>query len=404
MAWAVEHHAGGTRPLHLLVVARPGTLLPTIVASWPRVELDGGREGLADLLAAELRETPPAVVLPPAVAAEAESSALPAEADLAALRLRARHVRRFDEIEEEEAATLAAGQHGRSRVRAALREVGKGLGWTGHLADLDGWPADPMIRALRWRLGVLRTAAGIRWPLSGRLEEPDDLADDLDLLLLQRFPGLDWTTDVGWAEDERRFAVRHHASALRLVGGLVDSGMTAGLMHLPEARQRAWVGAATVRRQECVEALVEMRLQRRVGWAADGLQWDAAYRRTARWLRRRRSDPWSGPVPLAVYALVAPAIDDIAAVAAHTAWTAARSGTRATQWFTTTDDAEEPVRIQVHAGGPAPATDRRAVRLGLEPDADGVVAVTLDWTGFPGPAGPVRAVPQEHDRLHMTPR
>jgi hypothetical protein len=261
-----------------------------------------------------------------------------------------------------------------------------------------------MVRAIRWRLGVTRVVASVLWPLSGRFEEPDDVADDFDLLLSGRHPGLDWPARAGWAEDERRSAVSVHASALRQLGRIIASGWTEGLVYVPVRHDRSWVAAVQARRQECVDALVAMRLERRVGWTADGLQWDAAYRRMARWMRRHRQDPWSGPVPVSVEALIGPVIEDIAAVAAQTAWTADRTGDLAVQGFTATDDRDDPVHVQVHAGGPAPVTQGGAVRLGLEPDGEGVVAVTLDWTGFPGPAGPVRAVPRPRDRLHMTPR
>jgi hypothetical protein len=59
-AWALEDHGPKRKLQHFVVVSVPGTVLPTVVAGWPRVEVtEGGRDGLARELEAALLGSPP---------------------------------------------------------------------------------------------------------------------------------------------------------------------------------------------------------------------------------------------------------------------------------------------------------------------------------------------------------
>jgi hypothetical protein len=64
VAWALKQRMAGAKTRHLVVVAEPHTVLPTIAANWPLIELHGqGSEALGRLLDEHLlgpaHESPP---------------------------------------------------------------------------------------------------------------------------------------------------------------------------------------------------------------------------------------------------------------------------------------------------------------------------------------------------------
>lgn len=385
LAWALEQ-SDGSRARAL--VSKSETMVPRLVAGWPAVTYDG-TPGVdlagpiaGALLSGDARRE---ATLPPA---EPAPPVLDDELDPAGLRGRARHVQRFLDIRQEQFEAIATGQPDDRRAAAArelLLDPGAGLDWSGHLHDIADWPADPLVRDMRWRLGVMRVVASVRWPLSGVLGEPADIADDVDRLLLHPHPALAWPSVPGWADDERRLAIRYQLSLFRLLGTLLERGLDAGLIHVDDRRREPWADAVRERRQECLDALVDLRLRRRLGWHADRPVWDGVYRRVLRILRETRAG-WNDAVPGTVDALIRACADDVAAAAAETFWVASRTGRTVTR----------PVPVPrgrargllVWAGRDEPAPD--VVAVGLTPGPDGGADFLVSWPGAAGGDGRVR--------------
>jgi hypothetical protein len=290
IAWALR---AGERAL--AVVARPGAVLPTIAATWPAVGLEG--DDLAGRLAAALRGPPARLpeLSPPAP--RAALAPLPPVADLAAMRARVAHLRRFDEIPQEDLEALLSGAA--DHVRRRLLHAGEGLGWSGTLADVDEWPGDSFIRDLRWRL------AGDRALVIG-CESPD-----VERIAADPVPIVDWPAVPGWADNERRLALRHHLGRLRLFEH-----------HLGH-------DALAARRRECIDALLALRLDGRLSWTGEPRTWDASFRA---W--RKLATSLEPPVAPGRRAVLRAYADDVAAVAATTAWWASAHGRPARQTFT----------------------------------------------------------------------
>ena len=78
-----------------------------------------------------------------------------------ALRHRAKHVRLYDEIDQETITRLISrAERDRQAAEASQRllRLGEGLDWDGTFADVDGWPNDPVIRDIRFRFASVRAA------------------------------------------------------------------------------------------------------------------------------------------------------------------------------------------------------------------------------------------------------
>ena len=197
VAWAL---AGGDRDSErrFVAVVRPETVLPRQVSDWARVQLDGlSAQALEAEVVEALTTARPTTgrAVPPTVALAPVPVRLPPWADLPLMRMRARHVRRFDAISEDEVVGIAVGNastRSSATTRDLLVRVGEGLDWDGTMTGLDDWPADPLVRDMRWRLGTMRVLASVRSPLAGWGNESPDITDDLDHLLRTPLPPLDW--------------------------------------------------------------------------------------------------------------------------------------------------------------------------------------------------------------------
>jgi hypothetical protein len=394
VAWAVQQHHAGARTRYFLVVARPGTMLPSIVADWPLLEFDGQDDDwLARNLTEHLRVPfgfTPALPPPAGTLARTEPRGLAGDAELAAMRRRVKHVVRFDEIDDASVSALLSGSEDTRHTaegRALLRKLGDGLDWSGTLADIDGWPEDSFVCDYRWRLACMKAVAGTRWPLSGSLDEPDDIADDVAYMATRPIPVLDWSNMPGWGDNERRLTLRHHAGLLRQLQPLLDRGLIGGLLAVPAATLDAWIDELPNRRRECLDALVAMRLQGLLSWKGEPPTWDRLFR----WWSKQEvvSDgPWTRPVPAEVRFALEGNLEDVAAVAAETTWYAAHHGGLAMQSFVLRN-AVAPTSIDIWAAGrvaepEAPGRSGRRLQLGLaaDPDGRGPAAIHLWWAGF----------------------
>jgi hypothetical protein len=383
MAWAVEQ----SRQLRFLIVTTPDTILPTIVAGWPRIEIRGDDpQGLRARLADALTAPPAAAPAPaaPRRAPAGDPTDLPREADVDTMRLRAVHSRRHGEIDHQsftDIVTRDADDRGAAEVRARLIDVGEGLDWSGTLADLDRWPDDTFVRDYRLRLASMRATAGTRWPLNGDVDHPTPVADDVEVLATRRVPLLDWRAQPGWADNERRYALRFHAGLLRYLEELLDRRVVGGLLAVPPSTLDEWAAELRERRRECVDGLVQMRVEGRLSWSEDPPFWDALL---SAWLEvlTRTGSRWSDEPPPEAFLLLGASLHEVAGVAAQTAWCAARHGGLAIQSFEL-DLPRAEARIDVYATGPAgtrpaaPAAGERRMQLGLGPDG----LVRLRWAG-----------------------
>jgi TIR domain len=393
VAWAAQQGKAGVRTRYFLIVARPDTVLPSIVADWPMIELKGqDLDNLARALAAYLQAPltlTPAVPLPGPTPAHIQPPLLPRDADIAVMRSRVAHVRRYFEIDQASFQAVAdeiGDTRHTAEVRALLRRVGEGLDWQGALSDLDRWPEDPLIRDYRWRLGCMRSVAGTRWPLSGNLHEHDDIADDIEYIATRPIPVMAWAPVPGWDDNERRLTLRWHAGLLRGLQQLLSRGLIGGLFAVPSSTLDEWEAELLTRRRECGDALVNMRLQGLLSWRGDPPTWDQLFRRWSE-LVVADNGSWSQPVPAEVQLAFAANNDDVAAVAAQTTWYAAHYGGLALQSFTLRNFLL-PTSIDVWAAGlagtepePTEGTGQR-LQLGLMANADGSAAVRLSWSGF----------------------
>jgi hypothetical protein len=390
VAWAVQQHGAGARTKHFVVAARPGTVLPTVVADWPLVTLAGEeRDDLAQRLTERLLASPSFTpVLPIQIKERSDigQPPLPAQADLVGMRRRVQHVRRHAEIDQDSVSALASGKdddHHAASVRQRMLQLGDDLDWSGTFADFDRWPNDPFIRDIRWRLAASRALAGTRWPLSGSLDDLDSVPDDVDFLVTKNLPMLDWPTVPGWGDNERRLLLRYHAGVLRSLQLLLARGLWAGLGSLSESKEDALAHEVIIRRRECHDALVAMRLQGLLSWKGEPPLWDALLECWAKVLRGISSG-WRPPIPQQALFLLTGNAEDVAAVAAEAAWYAAHYGGLAIQSF----DAPQsltPTRMEVYAStaaAPRPperGTSQILLRLGVDPNADGTAALRLAW-------------------------
>ena len=267
-----------------------------------------------------------------------------------------------------------------SLARRRLLDVGEGLGWPGTLADMDSWPADALVQDVRWRLASDRALVGVGGALTDGPGDSPDVSADVERICMDPVPIVDWPATVGWGDNERRYALRHHAGRLRILHELLGQRLIDGLASVPPTLIDTWQEGLTVRRRECLDALVALRLEERLTWRGEPHTWDHLFRG---WLEFvRRLDPsFAPPGPRAALRAAA---EDIAAVAAQTSWWASSYGTPASQSFAYSIPAP-PTLFTLHstpAGFSEPAADvARSVVLGLIAQP-GRASVRLAWTGF----------------------
>jgi TIR domain len=387
-AWAVQHRESVGKPQHFLVVARPNTILPGSVATWPKIELrDDNREQLAHSLVTHLGHTVPLAAAESPFGSLAvpflvtTPPSLPQQADIPALWRRIQHAQLFDEIGQETLTRLMGGQKDdrqATEVRKRLLHLGDGLEWTGTLEDIDRWPDDPFIRDARLRFAGARAVIGARWPLNDDLDWRPGVVDDIEYLATQRVPVIDWPAVPGWDDGERRFALRYHAGLLRILHEIFKRGLWGGLIHVPSSTRDAWEEALYTRRRECYDALLELRLNGRLSWQRDLPTWDRLFRACSKLLTTTGSMP--EPLPFAVLQMLLGNAPSIAAVAAETGWYTSRYGGFASQSFMPRF-ASDPVNIEVYAlslegiDSGATADIKNSLRIGRIAD----VEIRLSW-------------------------
>jgi hypothetical protein len=387
-AWAVGSHGRSARLERFVVAAAPGAVVPTMVAEWPRVYVrdtasDDFRREFAEALATPVSFSPGGMALDSVV--PPEPTTLPEHADLEAMRRRVSHLRRFDEIDNDTFIAVAGGQEPGKRgavVRRLLIDVGAGLGWAGTLDDMDDWPEDAFVRDTRFRLATMRAVGSTRWPLNDDLRDAPGVAGDVEHIATRPIPFSDWRPCTGWADNERRLALRFHAGILRILDQLLHRGLFGGLLDVPQPVIARWADAVRSRRQECADSLVRMRLEGRLQWSHDPPTWDQLFREWSRTLAHS-SGEWSVQLPSHVLMAIAANIDDVGAVGAQTAWCAARHGGRSTQSLELVSGHARAEQMDVYAIGAGETRTEQEERgvegssLGLGPGAE----LRLSWPG-----------------------
>jgi hypothetical protein len=295
------------------------------------------------------------------------------------------HLRRFVEIDNDTFTAVATGDATGNRevaVRRLLIDVGAGLTWAGTLEDIDDWPEDAFLRDARFRLATMRAVGSTRWPLNDDVRAAPDVAHDVEYVATRPIPFSGWQPCPGWADNERRLALRFHAGLLRLLDQLLHRGLFGGLLDVPNAVIDKWADEVRIRRQECADSLVRMRLEGRLEWAHEPPTWDELFRNWSGMLAHSSSG-WSVTLPADVLLLITENVNDVAAVSAQTAWCAARHGSLSIQSFELVSGDARTEQIDVYAVG-ASDTHTQAEEygthdfsLGLGPGSE----VRLRWPG-----------------------
>ncbi|GLS20496.1 hypothetical protein GCM10007874_35130 [Labrys miyagiensis] len=405
LAWAIGHYGKGARIRRLLIVAEPGTILPTIVADWPLIEIDDENvDRLQQLLVAYLTMPVPAIVLPeqPPVTAVARPPIEPGgELELATLRARIRHVERMLQLTVEKVVACASSDNAREAVaaRAEFRAAGEGLDWDGTLQDFDRWPDDTVIRACRWFIASGRALAGARWPFSGNLDDPDPIEHDIAFLIASPTAFLAWPTAPGWGDNERRLLLRYQTGLLRLLKQLLARGLDGGLVDVPSATFDAWLARIDGCRRQCVDALVGMRMQNLLGWQGERPAWDSLYRAWLGLLDQLGREAWARDVPSFARLIVSAHEKEIAALAAEASWIFQEVG-RPTWRRLDLPYAGSITRVLASSSaGAADVAEAkggspRTLALHLSLGETGTPDVALSWRGFGSDGDHVAAVPE----------
>ena len=390
LAWALQQRASGGKTRYFLIVASPGTILPTAVAGWPAIEFYSGHfEGLERGLLACLQQPASVVSLAATPRPLVDTTPPPRSPrkQICDQRGTAQHVLRFHEISTEAVESLlTGGPEDRicSEVRQRLLHVGEGLDWDGTLQDIDLWPDDSLIRSVRFRLASMRAVVGTQWPLNDDSALQLGVVRDVERLATRKIPVVEWPSVAGWDDSARRFALRHHAGLLRILSELLRRGLDFGLSDVPQSTIDQWRKELVARRRECADALLALRLDERLTWRGDPPQWDTLFRCWREFLLNPHS-VWSEPVPWMVLQLFASKFTEIAAVAAQTGWYASRYKGLARQRFVLQSGTNTRSLIEVYAlgadGVDAPGNLENTVRLGLVAQPGRGAILCLSWNG-----------------------
>ncbi|WP_413988043.1 toll/interleukin-1 receptor domain-containing protein [Labrys okinawensis] len=405
LAWAIGHYGKGARIRRMLIVTEPATILPTVVSDWPRIEIDEeNTDRLRELLVARLTMPAPTIVLPerpPVTTAERPSIEPGGELELVTLRARIRHVERMLQLTVEKVVACASSDNSGEAVaaRAEFRAAGEGLDWDMTLRDFDRWPDDAMIRACRWFIASGRAVAGVRRPLSGNLDDPDPIDDDIAFLITSPTAFLAWPTVPGWGDNERRLLLRYQTGLLRLLKQLLARGLYGGLLDVPSATLDAWLDRIDSRRRQCVDALVGMRMQNLLGWQGERPAWDSLYRTWLDLLDELGRGPWIQDVPSFARLIVSAHEKEIAALAAEASWIYQEVGRLAWRLLDlpyggsiirvcASTSSDPAVIAEIEVGSP------REQMLHLSLGQASAPAVALSWRGFGSDGDHLAAVPE----------
>jgi hypothetical protein len=390
LAWLLAGSPTRSRLQRRAIVARTEVALPSALSGWPLVRLrEQEQQVLEQELASALEGDPGPVTLPTSKVAAPRRIELAAEADVAVLRSRVAHLQRFEQLPHDVYAVLVGKitvddtDPRAAAVQAMLDGCGEGLGWSGTLSDLDDWPTDPAIRDLRWRLGTVRAVCAVQAPPHTDPESLDAVAAEVERLVRMPVPMLRWQSDVGWDDDERRFALRSHQDSLHMLKQIVNRGSSPVLDRVPLATLEDWLARIDERSVECFDALIELRLAGRLTWHSTPQSWDAFFRA---WSRVFSAPPeeWHAGVPGWILMMLLGSAEDVAAAAAQAAWCGARFGGRWSQRVPIGPAARSrPLAVCARTDS-ADATEcpdgGAALTLGI--DADGKRVVTFAWAGW----------------------
>lgn len=413
-AWAVRGHRSSGKLQRFAVVVEPGAILPNAVASWPTIAIIKDVELLARRLAEALLRPAPVVqraslaVIP----APAVHLRLDPQANLQHLLRRVRHIQWFEEMPSLDIQRLVAeGAEDRQTqtAREKLLHLGDGSDWSGTLQDIHQWPNDSLIRDVRLRFAAARAVAGTRWPLNDDLCWKPGVALDVEYLAAQRVPIMDWPAMAGWDDNDRRFALRHHMGLLRLLQTLLGRGLFGGLLDIDALTLNAWGRELTVRRRECYDAILALRLDDRLSWKNDVPTWDRLFRAWRDVLHYYDDTQWREPIPPQVLQILSFNRTAVAAVGAEVGWYVSRFGGFASQVLPV-QAVDAPATIEVYTSVHAGNEDRHppetgnTVRVGLVAGVCDRLELRVEWNGrqlsAPLPEGrSSRAAPQAFYRV-----
>lgn len=374
LAWAVEQVGSDAALKDIVVVALPGTVLPRIARDWPVLELPVGSHGrvLGSMLTDAIRRAGTRRIGPPVPRERlASPTARPvSEVDADSLMLRVRHKDRLHDVPIAEVHEIAASRERDARTRrlsALLRDINRNLDWDGHLVGHETWPSDPLIRAYRWMLGCERALCGLPWPLSGDLNDADEIAHDVEVLATELPPVDAWPNAAGWSDAERRLLLRFHLSVLRVVQDALHRGVFGGMLDVDVPTIDSWEGQLWERRQECVDALVAMRLKGTLTWRGDPPIWEGL---CGIWLDTLVHRNLFDAVPLDVWRAARGNLYTFAGLAAQVTWLAIHLGEPAAQSFVA-GTSKSPIEFRSWVGRDADTAGqgaRQRISVGLVRD------------------------------------
>jgi hypothetical protein len=326
LAWLLSHITrNGTRK-KCAVVAVADTVLPSCVQTWPLIYYGGDSTDKlrTQLLGALLEDHDEGV---PALRAPLPDSLpdLPTNANTDLIAARAKHTQVFTSINSRHVERYVLGEDNAEtrHVLKLLSTLGQSLGWDGKVGSIHAWPTDSLIRDMRLRMCMMRTCAATYLPLGDWDLDRHWLTEEIDFLASQPVPILDWQLVPGWDDGSRRYALRSHASALRLLEQMLAVGRAMGLdRHVTNQTCRDWGAALRQRRLECLDALVALRVNLRLSWSGDTVEWPTLFES---WSKILASGRWQQTVPAHVTQIIGMRVGLLAGVGAEVTWYAART-------------------------------------------------------------------------------
>jgi hypothetical protein len=151
--------------------------------------------------------------------------------------------------------------------------------------------------------------------------------------------------------------------------------------------REGWAREIVDRRRECYDGLIDLRLDGALSWSGEPPLWDALFREFV----RRLEQSWDPAVPAAVQFALTPHREDVAAVAAETAWCAIHGRGRYAQSFELRSATETILATVCAAIEPPEAPpDLRSggahIHVGLAATGADTAVLELSWGGLAGAA------------------
>jgi hypothetical protein len=369
IAWALQA-AERAHPLKLIAVVGGTTLLPSRISHWPLLAFDRRDPSLAAELGRLLDTAVPEHTHAPAIAVAGVKPVpdLPSVADTALCLQRASHTERFRSMTNERFEALMNYRDTDMNIAASVslfQSFSEGLGWSGHLSDIDGWPGDSAVRDMRFRMASRRALLGIR-RLPKEDAEAQLVARDIEFLCKAKIPIFDWPVVPGWDDHSRNFALRSHLGILRML----DDILRRGVYYLAYARYEVvdtWRPHLRDRVVECLDFSLEQRLGGTLSWRDSPKEWDHFFVIWKDTLKTRQD--WRGSPPTDALAVLAGRDREVAAAAADVVWVALRSRHSQRQWLNadvvTQTEVLLSVRLDEPVAAPLPALKDQSIYVEL---------------------------------------